>query len=160
MKIKILCILLVFTISCNKRDENLNDSDIPMICVIDAEVVEIIDPQEIPSIYSKSLVVPIIKVKNEEMNYVITSMDIDYLVDKENLHNGFEKGPQTRWEGTLNYGEEVTIQLNQWDTVGGNKPLINGAHSLFIEISGVNDDCRGNIITGTPMPFRQFQIDE
>lgn len=159
MKVKILCLFLIITISCNKSDNNLNDSNVSMIRSIDAEVIEIIDPPEIPAICSSSLVKPIIKVKNEEINYVITSMEIDYLVDKENLNNGWEKGPQTKWTGTLNYGEEVIIHLNEWDTASGNTPLVNGTHSLFIEVSGVNEDCTGNIYTGNPMPLiRQFQI--
>ena len=161
MKVKILCFFLILIISCNKSTDNLNDSNVSMICSIDAEVLEIIDPPEVPAVYPNSLVKPIIKVKNEEVDYVITSMEIDYLIDKENLHNGWEKGPQTKWTGTLNYGEEVIIQLNEWDTAGQNTPLVNGTHSLFIEISGVNDDCTGNIYTGNPMPLiRQFRIDQ
>lgn len=158
MKIRTLCIFLLLATSCSKNNDTLDSSDINMVCIVDIEVTEIIDPPEIPAIYTNEQFQPTIIVRNSEYNTIITSLDIDYLIDINNLNNGYEKGPQTKWTGTLNYGEEVKIYLNPWDTLAGNTPLENGVHSVIFEISGVNENCIGPIATEKPI-LRQLQLE-
>jgi len=123
----ICCLILL--ISCNKKDDN-------GLIGPDIELVEIIDPPDIPGIYTQCLIQPKVLVKNDGIINV-DSLDISYsiLIDTNIYNYTNQFGPSTRWTNTIKPGDEVIINLTKWDTINGNTPLYDGTYTIYVWLS-------------------------
>lgn len=118
--------LIISLISCN----NKNDDE---LIGMNIELVEIIDPPDIPSIYTQSLIQPKVRIKNNGI-YNIDSIGITYFVMLVDSSETEEYGPPTYWTNTINPGEEVIISLSKWDTISGNTPLNDGTYWIYVKL--------------------------
>ena len=114
---------LIILISCNDKEDN-NEIIGPNIFL-----VEIKDQPDIPDIYTQSLITPKVSVRNEGMTNIDT-LDISYFVMMVDSVETKEIGPSTQWTTTIKPGDEIVIELNQWDTINGNTPLIDGTYVI------------------------------
>ena len=119
---------LIILISCNDKEDN-NEIIGPNIFL-----VEIKDPPDIPDIYTQSLITPKVSVRNEGMTNIDT-LDISYFVMMVDSVETKEIGPSTQWTTTIKPGDEIVIELNQWDTINGNTPLIDGTYVIEVWLS-------------------------
>jgi len=93
------------------------------------EIVEIIDPPDIPGIYTQSLIQPKVRVRNTGI-YSVYNFDISYLIMTLDSVNR-QDGPMT-FIDTINPGEELIINLTKWDTISGNTPLNDGTFWIYV----------------------------
>jgi len=120
----IFCGVFIFLlISCNdKEDDGLIGQDL--------EIVEIIDPPDIPDIYTESLIQPKVRIRNNGV-VSVDSLGVNYFVMMVDSIEIKEYGPVT-WITTINPGEEMIVNLTKWDTITGNTPLIDGTYYLYV----------------------------
>jgi len=122
----IFCGIIVFLfISCNDKDEN-------ELIGHNLEIIEIIDPPDIPDIYTESLIQPKVRIRNNGV-VSVDSLGINYFVMMVDSTETKEDGPVT-WVTTINPGEEIIVDLTQWDTITGNTPLIDGTYYLYVKL--------------------------
>ena len=119
---------LILLISCKDKDADQE------LIGINVELIEIIDPPEIPAIYKQCLIQPKVLVKNTGV-INIDSLGISYFVMIVDSIETKEYGPPTHWINTISPGEEVIISLNKWDTINGNTPLNDGTYLIYVYLA-------------------------
>ena len=116
----ICCLFLL--VSCNEKDdEGLIGPEVG-----DLEIVEIIDPPDIPGIYTQGLIQPKVKIRNN-WTYGMSYIYVSYMI--MTLDSIRQFGPGTSID-TLGPSEELIINLSKWDKT----PLSDGTYWIYVFI--------------------------
>ncbi len=121
----IFCGVIILLMSCNDKDDD-------GLIGRDLEIVEIIDPPDIPGIpgiYTQSLIQPKVKIRNNG-THGVEWFDVSYMI--MTLDSVRQFGPFTRFDTILGPSEELIINLNEWGTISGNTPLIDGTYWIYV----------------------------
>jgi hypothetical protein len=118
-------VTIFLLMSCNDKDDD-------GLIGQNLEIVEIIDPPDIPDIYTESLIQPKVRIRNNGV-VSVDSLGVNYFVMMVDSIETKDYGPVT-WITTINPGEEMIVNLSKWDTITGNTPLIDGTYYLYVKL--------------------------
>jgi len=121
-----ISVIVLFS-SCEKDNEDK----------VEIKISEIISPIEVPDVYKSSSFKPKVKVVNTG-DLEINSFLLNYEVDITNTGYSRKPGGHYTWTGYLQPGEEVIVELPNFDDYLEDRELADGTHMLFLQLRQVN----------------------